>query len=249
MSGTIPNRDQKVLCTRSGNRCAMPECRKVLVVDKTENDRESLVAQMAHIKGEKPAAPRYDANMTELEKNSCNNLILVCDNCHKVIDDQPNTYTVEKLYEIKCQHEKWVIESTEKEIINITFAELSVVTKYLISGQFVSSDSLTIIPPKEKIKKNELSSSVEQLITMGMIQVRQVDNFISKCPDLEFGERLREGFVAEYERLKNKEGLKGDDLFDALHDFASGKSNDFKNKAAGLAVLVYLFEKCEVFEK
>lgn len=249
MSSTIPVREQRVLCTKSGNRCAISECRKVLVVDKTENDRESLAAAMAHIRGEKPTAKRYDTSMADSERNSYDNLILVCPNCHKVIDDQPNTYTVEKLHKIKSQHEKWVIESTEKEIINVTFVELSVVTKYLISGQFVSSDSLTIIPPKEKIKKNELSASIEQLITMGITQVRQVNSFISKCPDIEFGERLTQGFVVEYERLKNKEDLKGDDLFNALLDFASGKSNDFKNRAAGLAVLVYLFEKCEVFEK
>lgn len=249
MSGTIPVRDQRILCTRSGNRCAMSECHKVLVVGKTGDDRESLVAQMAHIKGERSTAPRYDASMTDSERNSYGNLILVCNNCHKVIDDQPITYSVERLHEIKSQHEKWVVESTGKEIINVTFAELSVVTKYLISGQFVSSDSLTIIPPREKIKKNELSASIEQLITMGMTQVRQVNNFISKCPDIEFGERLAQGFVAEYERLKNEEKLKGDDLFNALLDFASGKSNDFKDRAAGLTVLIYLFEKCEVFEK
>ncbi|GAG42011.1 unnamed protein product, partial [marine sediment metagenome] len=29
---------------------------------------------------------------------------------------------------------------------------------------------------------------------------------------------------------------------------AAGYSNDFKIKAAGLTVLVYLFEKCEVFK-
>ncbi len=142
-----------------------------------------------------------------------------------------------------------MIESTEKEIINITFAELNVVTKFLISGQFEPSESYEIIPPKEKIRKNELSASIEQLITMGMTQVRQVGSYISKSPDVEFGDRLSKGFVAEYERLKNEEKLKGDDLFNALLDFASGKSNDFKNRAAGLAVLVYLFEKCEVFEK
>lgn len=249
MSGTIPVRDQRILCTRSGNRCAMSECHKVLVVGKTGDDRESLVAQMAHIKGERSTAPRYDASMSDPERNSYGNLILVCNNCHKVIDDQPSTYSVERLHEIKSQHEKWVVESTGKEIINVTFAELSIVTKYLISGQFVSSDSLTIIPPREKIKQNELSVSIEQLITMGMTQVRQVNNFISKCPDIEFGERLTQGFVTEYERLKNEEKLKGDDLFNALLDFASGKSNDFKDRAAGLTVLIYLFEKCEVFEK
>jgi len=247
MSGTIPVREQKILCTKSGNRCA--NCHNILVIDRNNSDRESLIGVIAHIKGENSNSARYDINMPDNERNLYANLILVCPTCHKIIDDQPNTYTVEKLYKIKRNHEKWVIESTEKEIINVTFAELSVVTKYLISGQFASSDSLTIIPPREKIKKNELSASIEQLITMGMTQVRQVNNFISKCPDIEFGERLTQGFVTEYERLKNEEKLKGDDLFNALLDFASGKSNDFKNRAAGLTVLTYLFEKCEVFEK
>src|SRR3989338_6837915 len=196
MSGTIPPRDQRALCIPSGNRCAMPECHKVLVVSKTENDRESIVAVMAHIKGENPTSARYDPNMPD-GRNSYENLILVCPNCHIVIDDQPNTYTVEKLHEIKSKHEKWILESTEKEIINITFAELNVVTKFLISGQFDTSDSIVLIPPKEKIKRNELSASIEQLITMGMTQVRQVSNYISKSPDVEFGDRLSKGFVTE----------------------------------------------------
>ena len=143
----------------------------------------------------------------------------------------------------------WIIESTEKEIINVTFSELDLVTKYLVSSQSSPSDSYLIIPPKEKIKKNELSATTEQLITMGMTQVKQVAHFIDNCPDLEFGERLKQGFTSEYERLLTENELKGDDLFNALLDFASGESNEFINIAAGLSVLVYLFEKCEVFEK
>src|SRR3989338_2807914 len=151
MSDNIPQKDLKILCTRSGNRCAMPECRKVLVVNAKDGDKESLVAQMAHIKGEKPTSPRYDSAMTDAQRNSYENLILVCNNCHKMIDDQWNTYTVQKLNAIKKSHENWIVISTEKEVINVTFAELSVVTKYLAAGQFTLSDSYTIIPPKEKI--------------------------------------------------------------------------------------------------
>lgn len=42
-------RDQKILCTRSGNRCAIPECHKVLVINKTDDDKESLIGVRAHI--------------------------------------------------------------------------------------------------------------------------------------------------------------------------------------------------------
>lgn len=245
----ISEKDIKILCCKNGPRCTMPDCRNPLVVDGTLLDSDSLVAEMAHIKGEKPNSARYDVNMTDVERNAYPNRIFLCPSCHKKIDNQPNAYTVEKLLKIKKENEEWVVSSTNKEVVNVTFAELSVITKYLISGQTSVCGSLTLIPLKDKIKKNGLSNVVEQMIIMGMTQVRQVADFISKCPDLEYGDRLRQGFVAEYERLKNIEMISGDDLFDCLLSFASANAADFKQRAAGLTVLVYLFEKCEVFEK
>lgn len=249
MSGNILDSQKKILGWRCGNRCALPECRKELIIDRTESDCESITGEIAHIKGEKPYSARYDPNMTDTERNNHQNLIILCRDHHKMIDDQINTYTVEKLCEIKKQHEVWIKESTAKQVIDITFAELNIVTKYLISNQPQQSDSFTIISPRDKIKKNGLSSETERLITMGITQVKQVTDFIDKFPDIEFGDRLKQGFVLEYERLRNENQIAGDDLFDGLFDFASGKSNDFKVRAAGLAVLVYLFEACEVFEK
>lgn len=248
MSGHIPIADQKILCTFSGNRCAMPDCRKILVEGKTEYDSAVLLGFMAHIVGEKPGSARYVDDMPIEEKNSYNNLLLLCGSCHKKIDGQDGTYTVEKLHKIKKEHEKWIIESTEKQIIDVTFSELNIVTKYLASDQISSEGSYVLVPPKEKIKKNELSASTEGLITMGLTQVKQVGRFIAESPDMYFGERLKSGFVNEYEKLKG-EGLKSDDLFTALLEFARGNETDFKKRAAGLAVLVYLFEQCEVFEK
>jgi hypothetical protein len=249
MSGNIPLKDQKILCMKSGGRCAIPECRQELVIDKTSADKESIVGEMAHVKGEKPKAPRYDTNMTDGERNSYDNLILVCRIHHKMIDDQPNAFTVEKLHQIKKEHESWVQENLSKQMVNVTFAELEVITEYLNSNQPALSESYTVIPPKDKINKNNLSSFTEQQIMMGMLQVKQVAHYIDNNPDVEFGERLKQGFVIEYERLKNEENLSGNDLFENLVSFACQGHTSFKQMAAGLAVLVYLFEKCEVFEK
>jgi hypothetical protein len=245
----MSKRDLKLICMRSGSRCALPDCRVELVIDETASDPAVIVGELAHIKGEKPGSARYDANMEDSERNGYGNRILVCPTCHTKIDNQPNTYTVEKLLLIKREHEAWVRDTLKSEVVNVTFVELGVVTKYLVSGQYTPSTSFTIIPPKDKIKKNKLSGEIEALITMGLTQVNQVADFIDRCPDMEFGERLKQGFVEQYETLKNTEALGGDDLFNALLDFASGGSKDFKEKAAGLSVLVYLFEKCEVFEK
>jgi hypothetical protein len=249
MSGYIPLRDQKILCLRSGNRCAISDCRRILVANKTPHDRESIVGEMAHIKGEKPGSACYDSSMTDRDRNSYDNLIYLCDNHHHLVDDQPNTYTVERLFQIKKEHETWIEESTEQQMINVSFAELAVITKYLASGQATVEDSYALIPPKDKINKNNLSSQSEKLITMGMIQVKQVAKYLDSSLDVEFGERLKQRFVIEYDRLKNEEHLVGDDLFEGLRIFAADGRTDFRENAASLAVLVYLFENCDVFEK
>jgi hypothetical protein len=44
------------------------------------------------------------------QRNIYTNLILLCNNHHKVIDSQENEYTVQRLNEIKQAHEKWVRE-------------------------------------------------------------------------------------------------------------------------------------------
>ena len=110
--------------------------------------------------------------------------------------------------------------------------------------------NFTITNVREKILRNQLTEEVSSLITMGMGKVKEVGYFIEHNARLrpDFPEKLNAGFVAEYQRLWNK-GIKGDALFESLRQFSCGYNSDFKKAAAGLAVLSYLFEKCEVFER
>ena len=245
---TISIKDRSKLLLESGNRCAIPECRKELLSDKTSNDDKSIIAELAHIRGKSPGGPRYDKNMTDKERDAYPNRILVCGNCHKVIDDQLNTYTTEKLCKIKDDHEIWVDESTINEAPNVTFEELDAVIMHLVYSPAITTDSYELMPPKEKINRNKLSANTEMMIVAGLVNAKEVERFISDSPVNHLGDQLKQGFVIEYDRLRS-EGFKGDYLFDELRDFASGSSTDFKKQAAGLAVLTYLFEKCEVFER
>ena len=249
MSGKISEKDQRILCMRSYCTCAIPTCRKELIVAKTEHDTESNIGEMAHIKGEKLGSARYDENMDEKDRNKHDNLILLCSTCHKTIDDQPGEYTIEKLHSIKFAHEKWASQIIRQEISNITFAELEVITKYLASNNVGYVENYQITGHIEKIKKNQLSETVSGLIGMGMTKVTLVREYIDNSYDNDFGERLRDGFVNEYTRLKNDEKLQGDDMFYSLLVFAGGMVSDIVRSSASLAVLVYFFESCEVFEK
>ncbi len=249
MSGYVPDKDKKELCLKSGNLCALPNCPVPLVVDFPGEKSNSVIAQIAHIRGENLGASRYDPNYPENKRNLYANLILVCPTCHKLIDDQEHIYTVEYLLETKVKHEKLVISRYKDDIPNVTFAELADVMNYISSAVQPKQHSLIVIPPKEKIDKNNLSSEIEGLILMGLTKASLIKEYINSSLDIEFATKLVNGFVHEYKRLKHVEDLEGDDLFLSLLDFASQGKTTITGKAAGLTVLSYLFEKCEVFEK
>ena len=86
------------------------------------------------------------------------------------------------------------------------------------------------------------------MIKTGLSRSKEVKNYLDCHPDSQFGARLSAGFVAEYD-AQRRSGVSGDALFLTLVDFAAGKSADDMRRVAGLVVLVYLFEACEVFEK
>lgn len=242
----IPQQVIKSLWSRSGGRCAM--CKTEIILQEKENN-PSPIGEMAHIKGLNSESARYDPNMSDEERNSYENLIILCPTCHTKIDKYPSEYTSEKLKQIKIEHEKWVQEQLKSNLLEVTFAELEVITKYLVDAPTPDYEqNLEVIPPKEKIMRNGLSREVENLIRMGMLGIDQVKEYLNKNPDPEFADRLRNGFVRKYLNLK-KEGLTKDSLFYELLNFASANSNDFKIKAAGLKILTYFFEICEVFEK
>jgi len=79
----------------------------------TARDNESIVGDECHIVARSSDGPRGNPVIPEEELNDYPNLILLCKTHHKLVDDQANTYTVEKLKVIKHRHEKWVRETLQ----------------------------------------------------------------------------------------------------------------------------------------
>ncbi len=241
----IKEKDKRIVFARCGNRCSFPGCDQI-IASKGDSTNYTNTGELAHIKGDKEDSSRYDPNQSDKERNSPDNLILLCGTHHKMIDDQPDVYTVDKLTEMKYQHEEWVISQYSKSTNELTFAELEVIRKFIESSELIETD-MSVIHLKDKIRKNEISPKTETLIKIGLARTSLIRDYIDANLDPEFGERLKKGFVQEY--TKQKTDFSGDALFDTLLNFASGNSTDFKEMAAGLAILCYFFETCDVFEK
>lgn len=104
----ITDKARKILWARSGNRCAI--CWRELVSESTEVDDETIIGEECHIVAREVNGPRGNSPLPIDERDKPANLILLCRNHHKEIDDQLNTFTVKVLNKIKVGHETWVRE-------------------------------------------------------------------------------------------------------------------------------------------
>jgi len=257
MSVSYPSK--LLLAYRSGDRCALPDCGKELSPDSKHGDPIN-VGEAAHIAGEHDGkgkankSARYDPRMSDEERNHYNNLIYLCGTCHTTIDAIPQgekDYPAARLQKIKAEHEQKVREAVTEAFSGIGFPELEEATQWImqINSQQATED-FSLIPPEDKLKKNELGIGSRTIVTMGLSVSREVRAFVESVAqtDPDFPERLKAGFLEEYYRLK-REAHVGDDLFDLMCRFAQRGFKEQAKQSAGLAVLVYLFEACEVFER
>lgn len=105
---TITTKTMKMLWGRAAARCSMPSCRKSLVIDETETDDPALIGELAHMVAESENGPRGHSALTIEERNRYSNLILLCRNHHREIDEQPGQWPVTRLEQTKQDHEIWV---------------------------------------------------------------------------------------------------------------------------------------------
>src|SRR5437762_2325182 len=90
----------KRLFATSGNQCAYPNCE----VPVDDPHTGAILVDICHIKGQKPGAARYDPSQTAEERHGFDNLLLLCKNHHKVVDDAPGAFSVEYLQKLKREH-------------------------------------------------------------------------------------------------------------------------------------------------
>jgi hypothetical protein len=102
-------KDIKLLWGRAANRCSI--CRTELSQNAQAAAAAFTLGEQAHIVGEREDAARGRSMLTDDERNSYHNIILLCPNHHTEIDKNEADWPVEKLHYVKSAHELWVRET------------------------------------------------------------------------------------------------------------------------------------------
>lgn len=113
----------KLLWANAAGRCSFTNCNTKLTVEQAASTAPYTIGEMAHIKGKRHGANRYDESQTDEQRDNYDNLILLCPTHHTLIDKPENekTFKVETLIEMKIEHETNISKCLEsKKISNIS---------------------------------------------------------------------------------------------------------------------------------
>jgi hypothetical protein len=225
----------------------------MLIEGATNSDRAAVIGEIAHIVPSSPTEidnPRYDPDYPRELVDTYDNLLLLCPTHHTVVDKKPNTYNSNDLREWKQNIEDWVETELRLAMPGIGFAELELLTEGILELPDSGYSLEMPLDPTEKMKRNKLTAKVSFELKLGLSKAKEVADFVARYAALnpDFPLKLKAGFAREYRRLKGM-GVIGDALFEGLLIFSSCGRSAFKYRAAGLAVIAYLFEACEVFER
>jgi hypothetical protein len=100
-----------LLFVRAGGRCEFDVCNNYLLEHPLTLTPGNF-AQMAHIVAFREEGPRGKSARRPAQINDVGNLMLLCPQCHKLIDDHPDQYTVAVLEKFKQAHEDRIFHVT-----------------------------------------------------------------------------------------------------------------------------------------
>lgn len=146
--------------------------------------------------------------------------------------------------------ESWFGPSLTMEAnVNLGYSDLVVVLNHInITPMLTSSDVKDV--SRGKIEANLLSQAVADFLKIGMQKSPLVAQFFRNWNNPTYGEQIALSFKNEYLALRGVTPLlHPDEIFGRLEAWAGGTTNTTPtHKAAVLAVMAYLFDKCEIFE-
>lgn len=146
--------------------------------------------------------------------------------------------------------ESWFGPSLTMEAnVNLGFGDLAAVLTHISITPIPATSEVKDVS-RGKIEANLLSQVVADFLKIGMQKSQLVAQFFNSWKSPTYGEQIAQAFKDEYTRLRDGVlPLHPDEIFGRLETWAGGTANTTPaHKAAVLAVMAYLFDKCEIFE-
>jgi hypothetical protein len=146
--------------------------------------------------------------------------------------------------------ESWFGPSLTMEAnVNLGYSDLMAVLTHINVTPAPETSEVKDVS-RGKIEANLLSAVVADFLKIGMQKSPLVMQFFDNWKNPVYGEQIASAFKSQYVALRDTAPpLHPDEIFGRLETWAGGVVNTTpSHKAAVLAVMAYLFDKCEIFE-
>lgn len=251
--------DLKRLFALSGCECANPSCSNKLIA----KDYNSILGEICHIEAASSDGPRFNPKQTNEERRSFDNLILLCESCHKIIDNKANEkdYPVELLKKWKKNHQEKNLNSINGSLPNY----FQQIVNAIAANNLMNVASSDVIPYdiSEKIEYNCLKKN-KYIVEEYKIYTYGLHNLYDELE--EFGTIKKNVVLNRIKHLyleakgENTDGsiesirAKADDIFDEVVEnvfnlIGNTQLDESELFLAVQIVVVDAFIECKVLEK
>jgi hypothetical protein len=106
MRDDFPEKIKDTLAKRVGTHCSNPKCWKLTSGPRDDPSKAVNIGVAAHITAAAIGGPRFDSSLSTRQRSAITNAIWLCQNCAKLIDNDPVRYTVDLLRQWKTLAEE-----------------------------------------------------------------------------------------------------------------------------------------------
>lgn len=107
-----------ILSKRVGLHCSNPNCNALTIGPNSLDHKTINIGVAAHITAASPGGPRFNPTLTTEYRSSIGNAIWLCQSCAKLIDSDPNRYTLLILNNWKTEAERNAQLELNKQKVN-----------------------------------------------------------------------------------------------------------------------------------
>lgn len=181
-----------MLCANSAGRCEFDGCNKYIFYD-TITARKLNASNVAHIVAASPDGPRGDKTRSYLLSDKLENLMLLCPQHHKMIDDYVEDYPEELLLEMKKKHEDSIREMCDLIFVPkservIFFSPIKNVSLTHIDNQLTAQ---ALLPQKRPASTCGINISIESAFDYNTSEYwSDIDNQLKRDFDRKIGNEL-----------------------------------------------------------
>lgn len=143
-----------LLCSKAAGRCQFEGCNEFLLKDNITS-KEFNSSNIAHIVASSPDGPRGDAERSHILSDKIENLMLLCQKHHTLIDKDETTYTEEVLIKMKEKHEKSIFEHC-----STIYNEPSEIVRFLSPIKGFQKSSISITQAQEALVQEKKIASL-----------------------------------------------------------------------------------------